>query len=114
MGRIPVFLYDDIAWIPYFGTNASILNFGFLSSNSTSRLQELVHHLYHLDEAHYRGKLEALKQVRHLYTYEGVLDQMEQFFRDPLGPQGGHLRCIKHPKTTTCCDIPIKRVRDSI
>jgi hypothetical protein len=49
-------------------------------------------------------KLKAVEEVRPLYTYAGTLEQIELFIKDPLGPNGGYLRCVRHPKTLRCCD----------
>ena len=38
-------------------------------------------------------KLKRIKEGRILYTYDGLLNQMEKWFRDPFGPDGGYLRC---------------------
>ena len=32
-----------------------------------------------------------------MYTYAGVIGQIEKFLRDPLGPAGGELRCVRVP-----------------
>jgi hypothetical protein len=98
MGRIPVYLYAKLAWIPYSGTSADLRRIAFVggqlelddlgdklaiaASNSTfveSALQHIVEH-------------------RELFTYNGVLKQISQFFQDPLGPQGGFLRCERFPE----------------
>ena len=42
-------------------------------------------------------KLLQVKIVRHHYTYEGVLSQLEMFFSDPFGTNGGQLRCNRLP-----------------
>ena len=38
-------------------------------------------------------KLKRIKEGRTLYTYDGLLNQIEKWFRDPFGPDGGYLRC---------------------
>jgi hypothetical protein len=38
-------------------------------------------------------KMLRVKESRALYTYAGLLDQIEKWFRDPFGPKGGKLRC---------------------
>ena len=38
-------------------------------------------------------KLEKVKAARRFYTYEGILEQIEKWFHDPFGPNGGYLRC---------------------
>lgn len=46
---------------------------------------------------------QKIKEVRHYYTYEGVMEQIKLFLADPLGPNGGYLRCAKVPRTVLCC-----------
>ena len=38
-------------------------------------------------------KFKLVKEARHLYTYDGLLNQIEKWFRDPFGPTGGYLSC---------------------
>ena len=93
MGRIPAYLYDDIPWIPYEHSNISITNFGFLGkfhqfSAMATNILNLLKHPSKLKE-----KLEQIRLSRYYYTYKGVLEQIELFLRDPLGPDGGYLQC---------------------
>ena len=46
-------------------------------------------------------KLEKVRQARHLYTYSGLLDQIEKWFTDPFGDNGGYLRCKNDGKKLT-------------
>ena len=39
------------------------------------------------------AKMKRVKEARELYTYPGLLNQIEKWFRDPFGPRGGLLRC---------------------
>ena len=44
--------------------------------------------------------MKKVRAARELYTYAGLLDQLEKWFRDPFGPRGGYLRChIKDRKS---------------
>lgn len=104
MGRIPIFIYDDIPWVPYLGTNISVETFGFLVGNATQGLVDIVHRLKNLTEEEYQSKLTALRHVRPHFTYEGVLHQIDAFLRDPFGPHGGDLRCVSHPRHERCCE----------
>jgi len=101
-----VFLYNDLHWIPYYGSNASIEVYGFVagSTSKENTLKELVHQLHNLTTEQYEQKLTGLREVRTLFTYEGMFHQVDLFLRDPFGPHGGHLRCTKHPNTERCCD----------
>ena len=37
--------------------------------------------------------MKRVRAARELYTYAGLLEQIEKWFRDPFGPRGGLLRC---------------------
>ena len=41
------------------------------------------------------NKLQKVRDARYLYTYEGLLQQIEKWFLDPFGSKGGYLRCKK-------------------
>lgn len=43
-------------------------------------------------------KLQKIKSARYLYTYEGLLGEIEKWFIDPFGPLGGYLRCKNDDK----------------
>ena len=42
-----------------------------------------------------QNKLKKVREARHLYTYAGLLEQIDKWFFDPFGPEGGYLRCKK-------------------
>eukprot|EP01041_Mallomonas_annulata_P014327 gene14327-30500_t len=97
IGRIPVYLYDDVPWIPYAGTNVSVEAFGLIGQmgNMVGLVSQLVSvSRSELDVVH---RLEMVRQANEYYTYEGVLKQIELFLSDPLGPKGGYLRCSPVP-----------------
>ncbi len=50
------------------------------------------------DEAELQRKLAYVRSVREHFTYEGTIKQLEKFFQDPLGPDGGELRCAHMPE----------------
>lgn len=106
MGRIPVFLYNDIPWIPYQGSEFSIETYGYVAglTGSENTLVELVQNLSKLTADEYAAKLYRLSEVRHAFTYHGILHEIDMFLREPFGETGGHLRCTQHPKTERCCD----------
>lgn len=96
LGRLPVLLYDDVPWIPYMGTNASIQAFGF--AGQSGHLGQMVDKLLSVTSTDLATRLEAVKKAREHYTYDGVLRQIALFLADPLGPGGGHLRCTRVPE----------------
>ncbi len=101
MGRIPIFIYTDVPWIPYAGTEIGIETFGFVAHRNhetgANNLTELVHTLKNLTVFEYEKKIKHLKVVRQYYTMDGYFGEVGKFFRDPFGPQGGYLRCGPHP-----------------
>lgn len=105
MGRMPVFLYDDFAWIPYMGTNLSIVNFGFYGGlwNKVVLLKEVVHQMNNITSSEYQQKMRLLLDARWHFTYPGVLNQIEMLINDPFGPKGGNLVCTEHPRSERCC-----------
>lgn len=106
MGRMPVFLYDDVPWIPYQGTNISAETFGLVgrkSEDGVNTLRKLLQDVKDMTDVEYRQKLQHLLTVRNHYTYRGVFRQIAMWLNDPFGPNGGHLRCTYHPRNERCC-----------
>jgi hypothetical protein len=95
IGRVPVYLYDDVPWLPYEGTNISLSTFGY--SGRMGNLMQLAKQLKSVDEKEYQEKLRRVKEVRTHYTYKGLIQQLEKFFSNPLGSSGGDLRCTRVP-----------------
>lgn len=106
MGRMPVFLYDDVPWIPYHDTNISAETFGLVaqkSNDGADTLSVAMHAIKSMPDVEYRAKLQHLLAVRSHYTYRGVFRQIAMLLQDPFGPDGGHLKCHFHPRTERCC-----------
>ena len=101
MGRIPVFLWDDLPWIPYAGTNLSADRIGLSAGLRVPGhpLRELVETIANMTAQQEAAKLELVKDARYHFTYAGVEHQIALFLRDPFGPAGGNLRCTPHPRT---------------
>jgi hypothetical protein len=78
-------------------SNISIKAFGFLSHES--EINGLCKAIKDLSEDDYRKRLDHVKVVREEYTYRGVIRQIDRFFSDPLGPNGGDLVCTRVPHT---------------
>ena len=112
IGRLPVFLWDDVPWIPYHGTNLSVEHFGFQrglkpikGADREISLESLVDEMHSMTEQQYKHKMVRLHDARYHYTYPGVLAQIEKFISNPFDHHhGGQLRCTRHPKTERCCD----------
>mmetsp|Transcript_2359 Transcript_2359/g.3629 ORF Transcript_2359/g.3629 Transcript_2359/m.3629 type:complete len:388 (-) Transcript_2359:16-1179(-) len=97
VGRIPVYMFNDFSWAAYEGTPAAITEFGFHSQlGDAVRLVEGIQAVVKNDTELNR-RFQKVKEVRQLYTYGGLIQQIELFFADPLGPSGGYLRCAKVP-----------------
>jgi hypothetical protein len=97
LGRIPIYLYNDVPWISYFGANISLSNIGF--SAKPDEMQKLVERLQSMTPAEIADMLEKVKQARNYYTLEGSISEIHKFFRDPLGPDGGYFKCNAVPPT---------------
>ena len=97
LGRVPVYLYDDVPWVPYEGTNLSLASFGF--AGQMGRLRATAKAMKRAAESadEFRALLGNVKRARAHYTYGGVMRQIEAFLRDPFGPGGGELRCARLP-----------------
>lgn len=95
IGRIPVYLFDDLPWVPYPGSNVSADSIGYLAQSGS--LRKIVEIIQKATPAEIKEKLRRVHAARPYYTYEGVIQQISLFFQDPLGPNGGLLRCTKVP-----------------
>jgi len=99
MGRVPVYVYDDMEWLPYRGSPASVAS----SIGYSVRFDEFLHWcgssvadvLRRQDTSAYQRKLRRLLSVRDShYTYAGVVQHIRLFLCDPLSSD---LRCERHP-----------------
>jgi protein-S-isoprenylcysteine O-methyltransferase Ste14 len=108
LGRVPVYIYNDVPWLPYAGTPAGCDNLGFVVRDTETELTQFVSSVGGLlrgkeanDEV--RRLLEQVQTYRYEYTYKGVVRQMQLFFKDPLDSSGlgmdggGFLRCAHVP-----------------
>lgn len=110
IGRIPVYVYNDVPWIPYAGTPAGCDTLGFVVRDSFYDLHAFVEKVGALlnmendrNKNQINSMLDAVERHRSEYTYKGVLRQIELFFKDPLDSSGlgvdggGYLRCAHTP-----------------
>lgn len=96
--RIPVYIYSkNDRWAPYEHSNISIDSIGY--SGEMGSLGRLMDQLRQVSDVEFAEKLERVKLARHYYTYEGVMDQIEMFFRAPLVE--GALSCQRVPQIHT-------------
>jgi hypothetical protein len=104
VGRIPVFLYNDIPWIPYRSSNISVESIGFLASNHMGveggqSIKHVAEKIAAMSNADIQGLLERVHIAREHYTLPGVIAQIDQLIKDPFGPNGGSLRCGRVPES---------------
>ena len=95
VGRIPVYMYDDLPWLPYKGTELDFSKFGFIGKMGS--LQKVVSNMNTISSEEFENMMQSLATARIHYTYIGVIKQIEMFIGDPLGPDGGQLRCCRVP-----------------
>jgi len=103
MGRMPVFLWDDVPWIPYAGTNLSADSIGFSAGLRVPGhpLREMVEKVRNMTAEQEAEKMKRLREARPHFTFAGVLRQIELFMNDPFSEKEGasSLRCTPHPRT---------------
>ena len=105
---MPVYLWDDRPWLPYEGSPFALSALGF--SGRLGNLRAVVSTLKQTSNATLWAKLAAVRDARHWYTMEGVLEQIGLFVTDPLGPGGGLLRCsVKGTDLASVLDIQLRR-----
>ena len=99
IGRIPVYMYNDVPWIPYAGSGIEYDSIGFACNDYSA--SHTVKMIKNTSESALSLMMTRVREVRKHYTYMGVIHQIELFFRDPMGPNGGFLRCAAVPATAT-------------
>jgi hypothetical protein len=96
-GILPIYVYDDIEWIPYLGTNASLHNFGFsISIREVESKFEEIRRLLTADEIQRRRNYMISLRRSH-YSYEGMMKQIGLYIK--FGPAVSDLRCNVLPNT---------------
>lgn len=88
-----MYIYDDVAWIPYGTGSYSVHEIGFVGR--AKHLDKLIHTLESAlrDNITILTKLERVKAARKYYTYEGVMEQAEAFFSAPWNRSASQLEC---------------------
>ena len=81
IGRIPVVIYNDYPWIPYDypGSEYSVRQLGYLGQ--TGRLEALLDRLAVTSPSTIADKLAKIAKARYLYTYEGAMQEVDNFFQ---------------------------------
>ena len=97
IGRIPVYMYTDSPWVPYVGSDIDLYSIGIVANLYSIR--EFIDRASNMQPSQLDSMFRKIKLAREYYTYAGVINQMELFFKDPLGPNGGYLRCTRVPNS---------------
>jgi hypothetical protein len=123
IGRIPIYVYDDYPWLPYQDTDIDFISkplpLTYAAPQFTLMLQkrqvtlEYIQQLSSLleEQEQYSATstsrlfqiYQRMAEIRHYFTYEGIIEQIDAFFHDPLnvmgtngsGSGGNYLRCVK-------------------
>jgi hypothetical protein len=79
LDTIPVYVWDDIEWLPY----KEILDYStFAVSIQKKDIKNLYDILQSISDEKYRSMVENLKQVKHYFTLEGMTEYIIQRIRD--------------------------------
>lgn len=95
IGRVPIYLFTDIPWLPYALSPAAFSTVGISGKQGALRAVALEMAALLSSREQLRAKLEAVKNSRRWFTYDGVLEQLEIFFS--TSGSGGLLTCSRHP-----------------
>ena len=114
LGRIPVYIYDKLPWLPYEGTEFSLERVAIvgkeedidrivsryriwkdLGHGSADQEYTILSRIVSIAQSAEKVEkyLRAIRRASAVYRYRGVMEQIARFFRDPFGPYGGYLRC---------------------
>jgi hypothetical protein len=106
VGRIPVFMYSDVPWTPYQGSSIGVESIGFITTGNVNvdadkTIKRTAQAIANMNTTGMQDYLNRVRQAREHYTLPGVIAQLDKFVKDPLGPQGGELKCIRVPEKAT-------------
>ena len=81
MGLIPIYVYveDDVEWLPYGNAMKYVLSF----SVTIEKFPDLIDQLSTMPDSEIEKMEERIKLKRHIFTYEGVLEQISKFMLNP-------------------------------
>jgi hypothetical protein len=100
MGLIPVYLWDDVEWLPYAGSSASLQEIGYSVNIETfpewltSMVQQVKNEPDKLAETLLQKRSKMLQLVDTHYNFRGAMYQLELFFQ---GEGKSDLACIPQP-----------------
>ncbi len=92
LGYIPVYIYNDHMWLPYKGSPSHLTSFGFAVhvNQFATWLDDMATKQLNVEEL----RTIMLKYRESHYTFKGVLQQLEYFFKQD---QRCDLVCHRHP-----------------
>jgi hypothetical protein len=109
IGRVPVYIYDDCAWLPYGRSDLDMHALGYVGR--VGHLAQLVRALERATPAEVQGKLARVRGAREYYTYAGVMHQIRLFLAHPFsgdgGAGGGNHSEHSHLSCTECLPVPV-------
>jgi hypothetical protein len=89
-------VYDDVEWLAYKSTNASVGVLGF--SSNIDQVDLTIQRVLNLTDEEIRSReVTVLKYRQSHYTFVGVIDQISKWAAG--GDQGSDLRCQRLPAT---------------
>jgi len=108
VGRIPVYIYNDIPWVPYVGSELSVYELGYVGR--VRHLEPLIKHLAQIKHekldtinSEIHQKLMKVKNARDAYTYTGVIQQIELFFEFPFSSHSNNNRKRSKSQSALVC-----------
>jgi hypothetical protein len=94
MGLIPIYTYNDLAWLPYAGSNASMASIGM--AVHIKGLQSMLAAVRSWDPQEMSRRREVLESVREShFTMPGMMDQIDRYIK--YGTEGSDIRCSPLP-----------------
>ena len=102
LGVVPIYVWDDVEWLPYRGSENADWDKYAVSVNArdVSKIPQIVKRLLEDEdvENNVEDKLKKLTELREShFTYKGVMDQIAKFMIG--GESQSDLRCIAMPRT---------------
>lgn len=80
---VPVYVWDDVEWLPYTGTELDPKR--FCLSVHVSELDGLYDRLVAIGEEEYQERVEEIRRVRRWFRLEGMVEWLERSMESPKG-----------------------------
>jgi hypothetical protein len=106
LGRVPVYVYSDVPWVPY--RRLFVRELGFVASlKDLPRVLALVHALTPAEVAAREARASAL--VASHFSFNGTLAQVAKFL---VNPRASDLECEQLPPTVRGVDPALQKIED--